>query len=154
MHFFAHRRPPVGFIRKLGKELGVSVTGDARTVTSVTEKETLSPVSSLGEAQGRVSFAVREPQGFGPPAMIAASAPGAAGREAVVFRYQDPGLGTLTVLERAGGDEVVTIRGGVQATIATSGTGSMLRWIENGVSYSVIAEQGTREQLLAAAERI
>jgi hypothetical protein len=57
------------------------------------------------------------------------------------------------VLERAG-DDVVTIRGGIQATIMSSATGSMARWVEKGVAFAVIGERATRDQLLATVERI
>src|SRR5204862_3531301 len=114
-------------------------SGGTRSVTTMTEKETLSKVDSVAEAQARLAFALREPQGLGMPAMIAATslADSVAGRGAVMFRYEDPAIGAVTVLERSG-DEVVTIRGGIQATVMSSPTGTMARWIENGVAFTVI----------------
>jgi hypothetical protein len=143
----------MGFLKRAME----SAAGNAatRSVASVTEKETLSKVDSVAEAQARLAFALREPQGLGMPAMIAATsaADAVAGKGAVMFRYDDPTLGTLTVLERAG-DEVATIRGGIQALIVSSPTGTMARWVESGVAFTVIAERATRGELLAAVERI
>src|SRR5438034_11568454 len=145
----------MGFLRRVEKTLETKQAGGSSSLMSVTEREALSKVGSVAEAQARVTFAIREPQGLGMPSLIAASstADAVAGKDAVLFRYEDPGLGTLTLLERAG-DDVVTVRGGTQATIATTATGSMVRWMENGVAFTVIAERGTRDELLAAVERI
>jgi hypothetical protein len=145
----------MGFMKRVEKALGEKAVGGGRSMGSVTEKETLSPVGSVAEAQERLSFAVREPQSLGIPSMIAASSPSdaVAGKGAVLFRYEDPTLGPLTVLERAG-DEVVTIRGGIQAIVMSSATGSMARWVENGVAFTVIAERAARDQLLGAVEKI
>jgi hypothetical protein len=120
------------------------------------EREQLTPVTSIADAQLYVPFSIRVPSGLGSPTMTAATprdAVGSPARAAVVFRYEDPHLGRLTVMEQ-GGDDVVTIRGGIPAHVLSNPSGVMVRWIENGVAFTVIGTSHSREEVLAAVEKV
>ena len=121
------------------------------------EREQLAPVTSIGEAQLHVPFSIRIPAGLGSPTVMAATprdgVKDAARAATVVFRYEDQSLGLLTVMEQ-GGDDVVTIRGGIPAHVLPSPNGVMVRWIENGVAFTVIGTSHSREDVLAAVEKI
>jgi len=123
--------------------------------TAVTETEHLARVESVGEAQRLIPFAIREPVGLGLPDSVATTPSDQASPKhaTVVFRYGTTPYGPVTVMQQAG-EQVVTIRGGVEALLDMSPTGSMLRWIEGGVVFTVIAPSAGRNQLLELAERL
>jgi hypothetical protein len=108
----------------------------------------------VAEAQMNLPFAVREPQALGTPSVIAATPREEAlgPRPAIVFQYRDPAMGAVTVMEQGSG--VVTIRGGIQAMMESSPQGQMIRWVEDGLVFTVISQSTSREQILALVEKI
>jgi hypothetical protein len=122
---------------------------------SFTEDQRLERVTSVAEAQMNLPFPVREPKALGTPLWIAATPREKllSGHPAVLFRFRDPALGAVTVMEQGAG--VVTIRGGIQAMIQSfPQTLQIIRWIDNGVLFTVISQSMSREQLLAMVEKI
>jgi hypothetical protein len=142
----------VGFLARL---LGGRLPEVPTAQTAFVEREQMAPVSSAGAAQLILPFPVREPTALGQPDLVAATKEGAVSpaHAAVMFRYAETPYGRVTVMQQAG-DRVATIRGGIQALIETSPDGGLLRWIENGVVFTVIAPTASREQLLEIAEKI
>src|SRR5207247_733842 len=117
--------------------------------------ERMASVGSAGEAQMFIPFPIREPAGLGIPDLIAATPREQASPEhaAVLFRYGQTAYGPVTVIEQSGA-QVVRLRGGIAGLLDVTPTGSMLRWIEGGVVFTLIAPAATRDQLLALAERV
>ena len=48
----------------------------------------------------------------------------------------------------------MTIRGWIPALLEVSPQGSVIRWVEGGVVFTVVAQSATREQMLELAEKI
>lgn len=137
-------------------KLIAAATGPRTGATTVfTEREQMTAVASVAEAQAYLPFAVRVPQQLGTPALVAATPQqrAAAGHFAIVFRYDDPSGAQVTVMEQSG-DMVATVRGGIPAIVEVSETGAFARWIEGGVLFTVIAPGRTRDELLAIVERV
>jgi len=121
----------------------------------VAESERLQKVGSAREAQAFIPFPIREPATLGQADVIAATPPGAgpADHAAVMFRFENTPHGSVTVLQQSGA-EVVTIRGWIPALLEVSPHGSVIRWVEGGVVFTVVAQSATREQMLELAEKI
>ena len=142
--------PGDGFLSRLFGP-GVQLTVGRRT--QFKEVEELAPIGSILEAQRYFPFQIKHPESWGEPSTVAATPRDKVtpGHASIAMTYQSP-YGQLTLLEQGG--DVVTIRGGIQATIESTPTGSMLRWVENGVSLTLVGPAATREQLLELAERV
>jgi hypothetical protein len=147
----------VGLIKRLNSlvEAEETMTRSKRKQMTFAERERLSPVGSVAEAQAYLPFAVRVPQQLGNPAKVAASPQRelSSGHAAILFQYNEISQGPTTILEQ-GGDIVATVRGGIQAIVEVSETGAMARWIEGGVLFTVISPSPSRQDVLAIVERV
>ena len=137
----------------LSRLFGQGVSFHVGQRTEIKDAEQLGPVGSVREAQQYFPFQIKQPAGWGEPSMIAATPVGKVRPDhaSIAMTYQSP-YGQLTLLEQGG--DVVSIRGGIQATVESTPSGSMLRWVENGVSFTLVSPKATTEQLRELAERI